>query len=917
MSAEESGEMMDVPIAGAGRENPNDGEEMKDMDATDEQKNANEKPKPEIPAKPDKNDEKKYIKELEAKANLAGIQMGQTWYLVNSRWWKSWKEYVAYEIYNYGNGAPPSEINNENLIEPGTDGKLKKSCMEPIDFIVVSEEMWDTLHCWYGGGPAMPRYVIQTGWNASNLVVEVRPLSLKVHKSSTITETIHITISKASKLKDFKTKMCSLMNLDSKEVRLWDFHGSSRYKPLEDLELTLEAAQIIDNQEMLIEEKDENGNFPEVKQKSMSTYSSSSYYSNIPTDKGATGLSNLGNTCFMNSSIQCLSNTAPLTEYFLNNVYKEDVNRDNPLGMKGEIADQYATLIKDLWAGTHSSVAPRDFKWKLERFAPQFSGYQQHDSQELLAFLLDGLHEDLNRVKDKPYRENPEVDERPETDVAKEAWENHKARNNSIIVDWFQSQLRSTLVCPDCKRVSITFDPFMYLSLPLPIKTTKIIPVTIYFLDPTKSPIKFGCTVSKAGSIKELQKYCEDVANLPADSIMIADIYNGRFFKTFMPGESLDSAIQDRDIIWGFETIPEKEDTDMHYHTVMHSKEEKSERSHYSFSSTRNSLFGNPFIISIDNPKTLTYKQLYDKIYVQIEKYLKLPKGKIHRTTEDIYDDDTASDEDNSDQNEEKHSDEEATQPMQIKKKRKIQPLFSLNLADSYGAEKKPLVDDDEPLGLDNLSNICIHWTEEMYSMCFDKEASSTIIEDPSCKVTPEKEADTISLNTCLDLFTTTEKLGPDDPWYCSKCKQFQQATKKFDLWGLPPVLVIHLKRFSFKKSYWREKLETLVNYPIKGLDLTDYVKGPKDNRFIYDLYAVSNHYGSLGGGHYTAYGKNRLNNEWYKFDDSSVSKIEESRVVTSSAYVLFYRRRETIANPETPLSDETTPNGTETMEDN
>jgi len=101
------------------------------------------------------------------------------------------------------------------------------------------------------------------------------------------------------------------------------------------------------------------------------------------------------------------------------------------------------------------------------------------------------------------------------------------------------------------------------------------------------------------------------------------------------------------------------------------------------------------------------------------------------------------------------------------------------------------------------------------------------------------------------------------------------------------------MKRFSYKNRYWREKLETFVNYPIKGLDMSQYVKGPNAAECIYDLYAVSNHYGSLGGGHYTAYAKNSRNGKWYKFDDSSVSEVEESRVVTPSAYVLFYRRRD------------------------
>lgn len=85
--------------------------------------------------------------------------------------------------------------------------------------------------------------------------------------------------------------------------------------------------------------------------------------------------------------------------------YLLDINATNPLGSHGELAEEFADLLKTMWNGENSVIAPRDFKFKLERFAPQFAGYQQHDSQELLAFLLDGLHEDLNRVIKKPYKE--------------------------------------------------------------------------------------------------------------------------------------------------------------------------------------------------------------------------------------------------------------------------------------------------------------------------------------------------------------------------------------------------------------------------------------------------------------------------------------------------------------------------------
>jgi ubiquitin carboxyl-terminal hydrolase 4/11/15 len=99
------------------------------------------------------------------------------------------------------------------------------------------------------------------------------------------------------------------------------------------------------------------------------------------------------------------------------------------------------------------------------------------------------------------------------------------------------------------------------------------------------------------------------------------------------------------------------------------------------------------------------------------------------------------------------------------------------------------------------------------------------------------------------------------------------------------------------------QKLDTLVDFPLEGLDLAPYVlsknqkaKGP----LIYDLFAVSNHYGSVGFGHYTAFGKNPHTNQWLNFDDSSCSPVSTSglgrkEIVSNAAYSLFYRLRDHI----------------------
>ena len=88
--------------------------------------------------------------------------------------------------------------------------------------------------------------------------------------------------------------------------------------------------------------------------------------------------------------------------------------------------------------GGVSSISPIAFRAKLTKFAPQFQGYAQQDGQELLAFLLDGLHEDLNRILDKPYLEDKETPGRSDAQMATEAWASYRKRNDSVIVDHLQ-----------------------------------------------------------------------------------------------------------------------------------------------------------------------------------------------------------------------------------------------------------------------------------------------------------------------------------------------------------------------------------------------------------------------------------------------------------------------------------------------
>ncbi|KAM6106537.1 ubiquitin carboxyl-terminal hydrolase 21 [Pterocles gutturalis] len=194
---------------------------------------------------------------------------------------------------------------------------------------------------------------------------------------------------------------------------------------------------------------------------------------------GHVGLRNLGNTCFMNAVLQCLSSTKPLRDYCL----RRDFQHEQPPGPRApqELTEAFADVIAALWHPDSSeAVNPGRFKAIFQKYVPSFTGYSQQDAQEFLKFFMDRLHVEINRkghrtpsiladTRRTPAPEDPETlsdDER-----ANQMWKRYLEREDSKIVDLFVGQLKSCLKCQACGYRSTTFEVFCDLSLPIPKKS--------------------------------------------------------------------------------------------------------------------------------------------------------------------------------------------------------------------------------------------------------------------------------------------------------------------------------------------------------------------------------------------------------------------------------------------------------------
>ncbi len=697
---------------------------------------------------------------------------------------------------------------------------------------------------------------------------------------------------------------------------------------------------------------------------------------------GMCGLNNLGNTCFMNGAVQALLHADPLVRYFLAGHYKKELNKKNPLGMKGELAVALGDLVKEVWRSSGiTAVAPKQLKHVIGRFAPQFQGYQQHDAHELLAFLLDGVHEDLNRVLQKPFVDldadqlAADLDDKQRAQIF---WNKHEQRNQSIIVDLFHAQLRSTINCPPanaggCGRQSVTYDAFAYLSLPLPsLSSEKRFVEAAVVRDPaleygawfSEMPIKYSVEVTATDAIMDIvaslvsvcgedpaQKHAIGSLSSGVNNLIMTEQLNHKVFKSYQAAQSA-SIVSSRDLLFGFSLPRGNNDLLYTYISFSHAKPYGAARDRYGSSESFGLPFMAAFLIDVPQPVLRIYQTCWRAVSCYVRDALWTTVGEpVFLAGESLSNEEILAVKSQLlakgppegsvpaegcwrvDHRQWEGQDDKTGKTVvryQVLMNKKLLSEFPFKLrwsCDSFnstcircgqrmceGCDLAKTADEPGAQPEEHIVNflalrgrlaLVLFWEDETTrNETLDMAASLNVRLHASVKANRAVAAnggrkDGMTLQDCLSHFQLNEKLDHNNTWYCNVCKAHKEAWKMMQIHSLPTVLVIQLKRFK-TTGHYRQKLNYPVVFPLSGLDMTPFVLAPREGGWVYDCFAVVNHSGDLGGGHYTAYAKHNVTGKWNLYDDGRVSPVtNESSITGSAAYILFYVRRE--APPSAP----------------
>ncbi|XP_068174164.1 ubiquitin carboxyl-terminal hydrolase 16 isoform X2 [Antennarius striatus] len=620
------------------------------------------------------------------------------------------------------------------------------------------------------------------------------------------------------------------------------------------------------------------------------------------------GLSNLGNTCFFNAVIQNLCQTQ-LLKQIINQVTKEKMSVEirpvacsnlDPIGVQlehpGSLTLAMCQLLNEMQETKKSVVTPKELFTQVCKKAARFKGFQQQDSQELLRYLLDGMRaEEIKRISSgilealKESRKS--IDEEQLKSLVKEYKKNGFPKN---FVDYvFGGEMTSTIMCQQCKTVSVVTEMFLDLSLPVfdeayRKKNNKKVVQNISDLsqDGRNSPASTSGNVDITPS-KYQQKKTKKQAKKQAKQQKRQQKLEGRVILDSLSSPSQTESQQMHPIADETENADHEipEDSPTEGNTADNCKPEQNQKKPNTLQDTKETEENEDSMTDCDSLPTLSVNNHFSVL-------------EEHGSKDSIIYCDKTSDVDQEEDD------------MQL-----VSEINKVSLNDAFIEESEDVeqVTQSEDKALEANEYTIVNEDPEL--------AFQTL----AARKAPEKQE--CSVYSCLFHFTAVETLMQNNSLLCITCTKQQpnkdkaggpkkgvytDALKQMLISSPPPVLTLHLKRFQ-QNGYSICKVNRHVQFPMI-LDLASFCevkcKNVTKGEILYSLYGIVEHSGTMRSGHYTAYVKVRLDcpkstsiklssngdaeppkGSWFHISDTSVQPVNESKVQSCQAYLLFYER--------------------------
>jgi ubiquitin C-terminal hydrolase len=228
---------------------------------------------------------------------------------------------------------------------------------------------------------------------------------------------------------------------------------------------------------------------------------------------------------YINAIVQCLCHTEEIASYILGKTYEIDMRNiknaiiDNTQSVNFKVTKIFIQIFQTLWNNSSNTTSKilYDFKSIIANLNKQYSGNEQNDAQEFLSFFINTIHDELNLANTQRYRQQNKLS--ISSDLTHRAWLEYIDANQSIITSIFSAQLHSTLRCNQCKKESQTFEPYLFLSLPIPQKIIKPVFITVVFLNQSPKQLQIGLCLPITNTVKDVREAIAQQSNLEPNDV--------------------------------------------------------------------------------------------------------------------------------------------------------------------------------------------------------------------------------------------------------------------------------------------------------------------------------------------------------------------------------------------------------------